>query len=40
MRSADKVKYLASGEQGAGTFSVDVMPETAADELRAALERG
>jgi UDPglucose--hexose-1-phosphate uridylyltransferase len=39
MRTADKVKYLASGEQGAGTFSVDVVPEGAADELRTALER-
>ena len=39
MRTAEKLKHLASGEQGAGTFSVDVMPERAAAELRAALER-
>jgi UDPglucose--hexose-1-phosphate uridylyltransferase len=39
LRSADKVKHLASGEQGAGTFSVDVMPETAARELRLAVGR-
>ena len=37
LRSADKVKHLASGEQGTGTFSVDVMPEAAADELRRAV---
>jgi UDPglucose--hexose-1-phosphate uridylyltransferase len=39
LRAPDRVKYLASGEQGAGTFSVDVMPEAAAGELRAAVER-
>jgi UDPglucose--hexose-1-phosphate uridylyltransferase len=39
LRAPDRVKYLASGEQGAGTFSVDVMPEAAASELRAAVER-
>ena len=39
LRAPDRVKWLASGEQGGGTFSVDVMPERAAAELRAALDR-
>jgi UDPglucose--hexose-1-phosphate uridylyltransferase len=39
LRTRDRIKYLASGEQGAGTFSMDVMPEAAAEELRAAVER-
>lgn len=39
LRAPDRVKWLASGEQGGGTFSVDVMPERAAAELRAAIER-
>jgi UDPglucose--hexose-1-phosphate uridylyltransferase len=39
LRTPDRIKYLASGEQGGGTFSVDVMPETAAAELRSAVER-
>jgi UDPglucose--hexose-1-phosphate uridylyltransferase len=39
LRGPDRVKWLASGEQGGGTFSVDVLPERAAAELRAAAER-
>jgi UDPglucose--hexose-1-phosphate uridylyltransferase len=39
LRAPDRVKWLASGEQGGGTFSVDVMPERAAEELRAAVGR-
>lgn len=34
MRSPGRVKYLASVEQSTGTFTVDVMPETAAKVLR------
>jgi UDPglucose--hexose-1-phosphate uridylyltransferase len=36
-RAPDRIKWLASGEQGGGTFSVDVMPERAAEELRSAV---
>jgi UDPglucose--hexose-1-phosphate uridylyltransferase len=39
LRAPGIPKYLASGEQGAGTFTVDVLPERAAAELRAAIER-
>jgi UDPglucose--hexose-1-phosphate uridylyltransferase len=39
LRAPGTPKYLASGEQGAGTFTVDVLPEQAAAELRAAIER-
>jgi UDPglucose--hexose-1-phosphate uridylyltransferase len=39
LRAPDRVKWLASGEQGGGTFSVDVVPERAAEELRAAVGR-
>jgi len=35
MRSPGRIKYLASVEQSTGTFTVDVMPERAAQELRA-----
>lgn len=34
LRSADKVKYLASVEQSSGVFTVDVTPEFTAQELR------
>lgn len=34
LRSPGRVKYLASVEQSTGTFTVDVMPETAAKTLR------
>ncbi len=37
MRSQDKRKYLAGTELGAGTFVVDVLPETAAETLRKVL---
>lgn len=36
-RDANKLKYLAGVEQGAGVFLVDVLPEDAARALRAAL---
>jgi UDPglucose--hexose-1-phosphate uridylyltransferase len=39
LRAPGVPKFLASGEQGAGTFTVDVLPERAAEELRAAIER-
>jgi len=35
MRAPGRIKYLASVEQSTGTFTVDVMPERAAQELRA-----
>ena len=35
LRAKDKVKYLASVEQATGTFTVDVMPHSAAQILRA-----
>ncbi len=34
LRAADKLKYLAAVEQSTGMFTVDVMPEFAAAELR------
>ena len=36
LRSADKVKYLASVEQSTGVFTVDILPEAAAIALREA----
>ncbi|MEO1043510.1 MAG: galactose-1-phosphate uridylyltransferase [Pseudomonadota bacterium] len=35
LRAPNRVKYLASVEQGTGVFTVDVMPESAAKVLRA-----
>lgn len=35
LRAKDRVKYLASVEQSTGVFTVDVMPEFAADALQA-----
>ena len=35
LRAPNRVKFLASVEQGTGVFTVDVMPETAAQSLRA-----
>ena len=35
LRAPGRVKYLASVEQGTGAFTVDVMPDRAADILRA-----
>jgi UDPglucose--hexose-1-phosphate uridylyltransferase len=37
LRTAEKLKYLAGCEQGAGTFIMDVMPEHSAAALRAAI---
>ena len=37
-RTADKLKYLAGSETGAGAFVVDVLPEDTAGTLRAAIE--
>ena len=37
-RTAEKLKYLAGSETGAGAFIVDALPETSAAELRAAVE--
>jgi UDPglucose--hexose-1-phosphate uridylyltransferase len=39
LRTADKMKFLAGSEQGAGTFISDVLPEEAAAGLREAIER-
>lgn len=40
LRTAEKLKYLAGSEQGAGTFISDVMPEESAAELREAVALG
>lgn len=37
LRAADRIKYLASVEQSTGTFTIDVMPENAAQLLRECL---
>ena len=39
LRTAEKLKYLAGSEQGAGTFIGDVLPEEAAEQLREAIAR-
>ena len=39
LRSADKLKYLAGSEQGAGTFIADTVPEESAATLREAIGR-
>ena len=39
LRSAEKLKYPAGSEQGAGTFISDVLPEDSAGALRAAIDR-
>jgi UDPglucose--hexose-1-phosphate uridylyltransferase len=39
LRSADKLKYLAGSEQGAGTFIADTIPEESAARLREAIAR-
>jgi UDPglucose--hexose-1-phosphate uridylyltransferase len=39
LRTAEKMKFLAGSEQGAGTFISDVLPEDAALRLRAAIDR-
>ena len=40
LRTAEKLKYLAGSEQGAGTFISDTLPEESAAELREAIARG
>jgi UDPglucose--hexose-1-phosphate uridylyltransferase len=40
LRTAEKLKYLAGSEQGAGTFIGDMLPEESAAELREAIARG
>ncbi len=39
LRTAEKLKYLAGSEQGAGTFISDTLPEESAAKLREAIER-
>ncbi len=39
LRTAEKLKYLAGSEQGAGTFVSDMLPETSAAALREAIAR-
>ena len=39
LRTAEKLKYLAGSEQGAGTFISDTLPEESATELREAIAR-
>jgi UDPglucose--hexose-1-phosphate uridylyltransferase len=39
LRTADKLKYLAGSEQGAGTFISDTVPEESASLLREAIVR-
>ncbi len=39
LRTADKLKYLAGSEQGAGTFISDTLPEDSAVALREAIAR-
>jgi UDPglucose--hexose-1-phosphate uridylyltransferase len=39
LRTAEKFKYLAGSEQGAGTFISDMLPEESAAELREAIAR-
>jgi UDPglucose--hexose-1-phosphate uridylyltransferase len=40
LRTAEKLKYLAGCEQGAGTFIMDVMPEASAITLRDVIANG
>jgi UDPglucose--hexose-1-phosphate uridylyltransferase len=39
LRTADRLKYLAGSEQGAGTFIADTLPEESAATLREAIAR-
>jgi UDPglucose--hexose-1-phosphate uridylyltransferase len=39
LRTAEKLKYLAGSEQGAGTFISDTLPEESAAKLREAITR-
>jgi UDPglucose--hexose-1-phosphate uridylyltransferase len=38
-RTAEKLKYLAGSETGAGAFIMDALPEATAAELREAMQR-
>jgi UDPglucose--hexose-1-phosphate uridylyltransferase len=40
LRTAEKLKYLAGSEQGAGTFISDTLPERSAGALAEAISRG
>jgi UDPglucose--hexose-1-phosphate uridylyltransferase len=40
LRTAQKLKFIAGSELGAGTFAVDVLPERSAELLRDAIARG
>jgi UDPglucose--hexose-1-phosphate uridylyltransferase len=40
LRSAEKLKYLAGSETGAGMYIDDTLPETTARALRACVDRG
>jgi UDPglucose--hexose-1-phosphate uridylyltransferase len=40
LRTAEKLKYLAGSEQGAGTFISDTLPEESAVAVREAIARG
>jgi UDPglucose--hexose-1-phosphate uridylyltransferase len=40
LRTADKLKFLAGSEQGAGAFVADTLPEQSALSLREAIARG
>jgi UDPglucose--hexose-1-phosphate uridylyltransferase len=40
LRTAEKLKFLAGSEQGAGTFISDTLPEETAGALREAIARG
>jgi UDPglucose--hexose-1-phosphate uridylyltransferase len=40
LRTAEKLKFLAGSEQGAGTFISDTLPEESAAKLREAIARG
>ena len=40
LRTADRLKFIAGSEQGAGTFIQDTLPEETAAALRAAVSRG
>ncbi|HVR06195.1 MAG TPA: hypothetical protein VMS02_09140, partial [Solirubrobacteraceae bacterium] len=39
LRTAEKLKFLAGSEQGAGAFIADTLPEESAQSLREAIER-
>jgi UDPglucose--hexose-1-phosphate uridylyltransferase len=39
LRTADRLKFIAGSELGAGTFAMDVLPEASAAALREAIAR-